>query len=150
MGKKHVATQSSEELLKERDTVEAKVNKDVQVKAATRLREGRIYISSSYNNTIVSLTNENGDLIYQRSAGSIGFKGTKKGTPFAASKVAEAVAEVLKKMSIERAQVFVKGIGSGRDSAVRSLASRGIDIVSIKDITPSPHNGCRPRKVRRV
>ena len=150
MGKKHVATQNSEELLKERDTVEAKVNKDVQVKAATRLREGRIYISSSYNNTIVSLTNENGDLIYQRSAGSIGFKGTKKGTPFAASKVAEAVAEVLKKMSIERAQVFVKGIGSGRDSAVRSLASRGIDIVSIKDITPSPHNGCRPRKVRRV
>jgi small subunit ribosomal protein S11 len=150
MGKKHVATQNSDELLKERDTVEAKVNKDVQVKAATRLREGRIYISSSYNNTIVSLTNENGDLIYQRSAGSIGFKGTKKGTPFAASKVAEAVAEVLKKMSIERAQVFVKGIGSGRDSAVRSLASRGIDIVSIKDITPSPHNGCRPRKVRRV
>jgi small subunit ribosomal protein S11 len=85
-----------------------------------------------------------------RSAGSIGFKGTKKGTPFAASKVAEAVAEVLKKMNIERAQVFVKGIGSGRDSAVRSLAARGIDIVSIKDITPIPHNGCRPRKVRRV
>ena len=70
--------------------------------------------------------------------------------PFAASKVAEAVAEVLKKMNIERAQVFVKGIGSGRDSAVRSLAARGIDIVSIKDITPVPHNGCRPRKVRRV
>ncbi len=150
MGKKHIASQNSEELLKEREAVDAKVNKEAQIKPVVGAREGRIYISSSYNNTIISLTNEKGDALYWRSAGSIGFKGTKKGTPFAASKVAEAVAEAFKKMGIGRAQIFVKGIGSGRDSAIRSLAARGIDIVSIKDITPIPHNGCRPRKVRRV
>lgn len=150
MGKKHVATQNKEELLKESDAVEAKVKKEVTIKSTQRVREGKIYISSSYNNTIVSLANEFGDILCWKSAGSIGFKGTKKGTPFAASKVAEAIAEALKRMNIEKAQVFVKGIGSGRDSAIRSLAARGVDIVSIKDITPIPHNGCRPRKVRRV
>lgn len=150
MGKKHVATKTKEELLKERDVVEEKIKKEIRIKNPSRMREGRVYISSSYNNTIISLTDDGGNLLCWRSAGSIGFKGTKKGTPFAASKVAEAVAEALKKMSIEKVQVFVKGIGSGRDSAVRSLAARGIDISTIKDITPIPHNGCRPRKIRRV
>ena len=150
MGKKHVATKTQEDLLKEGDRVEEKIKKEVKFKNPQRMREGRIYISSSYNNTIVSLTDTDGNLLVWKSAGSIGFKGTKKGTPFAASKVAEAVAEALKKINVERVQVFVKGIGSGRDSAVRSLAARGVDIVSIKDITPIPHNGCRPRKVRRV
>jgi small subunit ribosomal protein S11 len=150
MGKKHVATKTKEELLKERDVIEEKTKKEVKVKTSSRMREGRVYISSSYNNTIVSLTDELGNILCWRSAGSIGFKGTKKGTPFAASKVAEAVAEALKKMSMEKVQIFVRGIGSGRDSAVRSLAARGVDIASIKDITPIPHNGCRPRKVRRV
>jgi len=84
------------------------------------------------------------------SAGSIGFKGTKKATPFAASKVAEATAQIAKKMGIERVAVFIKGIGSGRESALRSLAAKGLEIVSIKDITPIPHNGCRSPKVRRV
>jgi len=150
MGKKHVATKTKEELLKERDVIEEKTRKEVKIKTSLRMREGRVYISSSYNNTIVSLTDELGNILCWRSAGSIGFKGTKKGTPFAASKVAEAVAEALKKMSMEKVQIFVRGIGSGRDSAVRSLAARGVDIASIKDITPIPHNGCRPRKVRRV
>ena len=85
-----------------------------------------------------------------KSAGSIGFKGTKKGTPFAASKVAEAVAEIIKKFSVERVKVIVKGIGSGRDSAIRSLVARGIDVAAIKDVTPIPHNGCKPRKPRKV
>jgi small subunit ribosomal protein S11 len=150
MGKKHVATKTKEELLKERDAVEEKSKKEVKVKMPSRMRDGRVYISSSYNNTIVSLTDEAGNLLCWRSAGSIGFKGTKKGTPFAASKVAEAVAEALKKMGIEKVMVFVKGIGSGRDSAIRSLAARGVDISAIKDVTPIPHNGCRPRKTRRV
>lgn len=150
MGKKHVATQNKEELLKERDAVEAKVKKEFTVKNMGRTRQGVVYISSSYNNTIVSLADESGNILCWKSSGSIGFKGTKKGTPFAASKVAEAVAEVIKKMGIERVQVIVKGIGSGRDSAVRSLAARGIEIASIKDTTPIPHNGCKPRKVRRV
>jgi small subunit ribosomal protein S11 len=150
MGKKHVATQNKEELLKESDAVEAKAKKEIKIKNSSRTREGRVYISSTYNNTIVSLADDQGNVLCWKSAGSIGFKGTKKGTPFAASKVAEAVAEVLKKLMIEQIQVFVKGIGSGRDSAIRSFAARGIDILAIKDITPVPHNGCRPRKVRRV
>jgi len=150
MGKKHVATQNKEELLKERDTVEAKVKKEVAVKAPAHTRQGIVFISSSYNNTIISLADENGNILCWKSAGSIGFKGTKKGTPFAASKVAEAVSEVIKKLAIEKIQIIVKGIGSGRDSAIRSLAARGIDIASIKDMTPIPHNGCRPRKTRRV
>jgi len=150
MGKKHVATQNKEELLKERDAVEAKVKKEFTVKTPARTRQGCIYISSSYNNTIISLADDSGNVLCWKSAGSIGFKGTEKGTPFAASKVAEAVAEVVKKLAVERVQVLVKGIGSGRDSAVRSLAARGVDIASIKDMTPIPHNGCRPRKVRRV
>ncbi len=150
MGKKHVAIQNKEELLKESDAVEAKAKKEFKVKTAAHTRQGLVYISSSYNNTIISLTDEGGNLLCWKSSGSIGFKGTKKGTPFAASKVAEAIAEAIKKLAVERVQVLVKGIGSGRDSAVRSLAARGIDIVSIKDITPIPHNGCRPRKPRRV
>ena len=150
MGKKHVATQNKEELLKERDAVEAKVKKEVTVKNLSRTRQGIVYISSSYNNTIVSFADEGGNVLCWKSSGSIGFKGTKKGTPFAASKVAEAVAEIIKKMSIEKVRVSVKGIGSGRDSAIRSLASRGIDITAIKDTTPIPHNGCKPKKVRRV
>ncbi len=150
MGKKHIATQNKEDLLKERDAVEAKVNKEYTVKATTRARQGTVYISSTYNNTIVSFADEAGNVLCAKSAGSIGFKGTKKGTPFAASKVAEAIAEIIKKMAIERVRVIVKGIGSGRDSAIRSLAARGIDIASIKDMTPIPHNGCKPRKTRRV
>lgn len=150
MGKKHVATQNKEELLKERDAVEAKAKKEFTVKMPGRTKQGMVYISSSYNNTIVSFADESGNILCWKSSGSIGFKGTKKGTPFAASKVAEAVAEIIKKMAVEKVQVLVKGIGSGRDSAIRSLAARGIDIVSIKDITPIPHNGCKPRKTRRV
>ena len=84
------------------------------------------------------------------SAGAIGFKGARKATPFAASKVAEAIAQTAQKIGIRRVQVLIKGVGSGRESAVRSLAARGMDIVSIKDITPIPHNGCRPPKARRV
>jgi len=96
------------------------------------------------------LTDSQGNVLYWTSAGQIGFKGTKKGTPFAASKVAETMAQAAKKLRIEKIQVLVKGIGSGRESAIRSLAARDLDIVSIKDITPIPHNGCRPPKVRRM
>jgi small subunit ribosomal protein S11 len=150
MGKKHVAIQNKEELLKEKDAVDAKVKKEFTVKGAMRTRQGKVYISSTYNNTIVSFADDAGNVLCWKSSGSIGFKGTKKGTPFAASKVAEAVAEIIKKLAVEKVQVLVKGIGSGRDSAIRSLAARGIDIVSIKDITPIPHNGCKSRKIRRV
>ncbi|MBU2544867.1 30S ribosomal protein S11 [Patescibacteria group bacterium] len=149
MGKKRIIQKTEEELIKEREKVEAGV-KDVKTKAVSGTREGRIYISSSYNNTIITLTDEKGNKLTAASAGSIGFKGAKKATPFAASKVAEGVSLTAKKLRIERVAILVKGIGSGRDSAIRSLAGHGLEIISVEDVTPVPHNGCRPRKVRRV
>lgn len=149
MGKKRVVTKTEEELLKEREKVEAKVKKEIK-EAPQKIKEGRVYISSSYNNTILTLTDSKGNVLHWTSAGSIGFKGTKKATPFAASKVAEAMGQVIKKLGIEKLAIFVKGIGSGRESAIRSLVARGLEVVSITDITPIPHNGCRPPKVRRV
>ncbi len=149
MGKKRIIAKPEEELLKERERVEERVKKEFK-EAPQKVREGRIYIYSSYNNTIITLADSKGNVLQWKSAGSIGFKGTKKATPFAASKVAEALILVAKKMGIERVEVFIKGIGSGRESALRSIANRGLDIISVKDITPIPHNGCRPPKVRRV
>jgi small subunit ribosomal protein S11 len=149
MGKKRIVSQTEAELLKEREKVEAKVKKEVKG-PTQKVKEGRIYIFSSYNNTTLTLTDLQGNVLGWTSAGAIGFKGTKKATPFAASKVAEAMAQVAKKIGVEKIAVMVKGIGSGRESAIRSLVARGLDIVSIKDITPVPHNGCRPPKVRRV
>lgn len=149
MGKKRIIQKTEKELLEEREKVEAKVKKEIK-EAPQKIREGRVYISSSYNNTIITLTDPKGNVLHWTSAGSIGFKGTKKATPFAASKVAEAMGQVIKKLGIEKLAIFVKGIGSGRESAIRSLAARGLEVVSITDITPVPHNGCRPPKVRRV
>lgn len=150
MGKKRVVAKTKEELLKEREKVEAAIRKEVKIKAPQKMKEGRIYIYSSYNNILLSLTDLNGNVLYWTSAGRIGFKGAKKGTPFAASKVAEAMSQVAYKLKIKRIKILVKGTGSGRDSAIRSLAARGLDITSIKDVTPVPHNGCRPKKPRRV
>jgi len=149
MGKKRIIQQSEEELIKEREKVDAGV-KEVKIGKVAKSVEGRIYISSSYNNTIITLTDDKGNKLTAASAGSIGFKGAKKATPFAASKVAESICLTASKLRIEKIAVFVKGIGSGRDSAIRSLAGHGLDITSIKDITPVPHNGCRSCKVRRV
>jgi len=150
MGKKRIIAKSEEELLKEREKVEAKVKKDFEVGVIPKTKEGMVFIASSYNNTIMTLTDFQGNVLCWVSAGSIGFKGTKKATPFAASKVAEALTQKAKKIGIEKVKVFVRGIGSGRESAIRSIAARDLDITSIKDITPVPHNGCRPPKVRRV
>ena len=150
MGKKRIFQKSEKELIEETEKVESKAKKEVKIETSQKVKEGRIYISSSYNNTIITLTDTQGNVLTWASAGSIGFKGTKKATPFAASKVAEILAQSVKKIGIEKVQVFIKGVGSGRESAIRSLAVRGLDIILIKDITPIPHNGCRPPKVRRV
>ncbi|MEA3293038.1 MAG: 30S ribosomal protein S11 [Patescibacteria group bacterium] len=131
--------------------VEAKIQKQERKEPISKkIKEGTIYIYSSYNNTMISLADLNGNILSWTSAGAIGFKGTKKATPFAASKAAETLFESARKRGIEKANIIVKGIGSGRDSAIRSLIAHGLDILSIKDITPIPHNGCRPPKVRRV
>ncbi|MDD5589932.1 MAG: 30S ribosomal protein S11 [Candidatus Portnoybacteria bacterium] len=115
-----------------------------------KLDKGKVYIQSSYNNTAISVTDFNGQVLAWTSAGMLGFKGPKKATPFAASKAVEAIMEKIRKAGIREVFVYVKGIGSGRESAVRALAAHGLEIAGIKDMTPIPHNGCRPRKVRRV
>lgn len=150
MGKKRIVQQTKEELFKERDKMEAVLSRTPSFKTQKKITQGRIFISSSYNNTLLTLTDDKGNILAWTSAGRLGFKGTKKSTPFAASKAAEAITLTVNKLGIERVEVLVKGVGSGRESAIRSLAARGLDIVSIKDITPIPHNGCRPPKVRRV
>ena len=110
----------------------------------------RMHIQCSFNNTIISMTDDRGEVLYWASAGSCGFKGTKKGTPYAAGVTAAKVAKRALEMGVKQAAVFMKGPGPGRETAVRSLGTAGLLIVSIKDITPLPHNGCRPPKARRV
>ncbi|OGG37687.1 30S ribosomal protein S11 [Candidatus Jorgensenbacteria bacterium GWA1_54_12] len=123
-----------------------------QVGKTTRTQavRGRIYIRASYNNTSVTVTDETGNVIAWMSAGSLGFSGPKKSTPFAASKVVEAITEKLAKSGLTEVEVFAKGVGSGRDAALRALAAQNLQITSISDVTPIPHNGPRPRKSRRV
>lgn len=150
MGKKRVIQKTKEEVLKEREAREALLKKGVKVKAAQKIKEGKVYISSSFNNTFLTLTDPQGNVLFWTSAGKIGFKGTRKGTPFAASKAVEPLIEAIEKLGIEKISVLVKGVGAGRDSALRSLANLRLEISSIKDMTPMPHNGCRPRKPRRV
>lgn len=151
MGKKRIIQKTEKELIEEREKIEAAVKKESKTQAPqARVKEGRIYISSSYNNTAITLTDQNGNVLSWTTAGAIGFKGSKKATPFAASKVAEAVFQTMVKLGIQKIAIYVKGIGSGRESAIRSFANKGLDIIYIKDLTPVPHNGCRPPKVRRV
>ena len=109
-----------------------------------------VHVQASFNNTIISVTDPNGEVLCWDSAGTIGYKGSRKSTPFAAQKAAERVADKAMKMGVREAEVKVKGPGAGRESAIRSLAANGIKIRVIEDRTPIPHNGCRPRKRRRV
>ena len=150
MGKKHIIETTQEDLIKEKEKVDAALKKEVKVKSSNKILEGRVYISSSYNNTIITLTDANGQVLANKSAGSVGFDGTKKATSFAASRVSEAIANICKKMGLEKVDVFIKGVGAGRESALRVLVNQGLNVFSIKDITPIPHNGVKPRKVRRV
>jgi small subunit ribosomal protein S11 len=112
--------------------------------------QGRAYVRSTFNNTIVTVTDNEGSVLAWASSGSVGFKGTKKGTPFAARLAAESAARKAVEYGMRRVDVFVKGPGSGRETAIRSLQSAGLEITSIHDITPIPHNGCRPPRRRRI
>lgn len=111
---------------------------------------GRANVQCTYNNTIVSLSDANGATLAWSSSGRLGFKGAKKSTPYAATQVTSEVVEKARKYGLQEVDVFVKGIGSGREAAVRALANNGLTLLSIRDITPIPHNGCRSRKPRRV
>ena len=119
-------------------------------KVKKNIPEAQAHIHSTYNNTVVSITDKDGNVISWASAGTIGYKGSKKKTPFAAGQAAEAAAGAATASGVKKVEVFVKGPGSGREAAIRSLQSAGLEISSIKDVTPIPHNGCRPPKRRRV
>lgn len=111
---------------------------------------GHVHIRASFNNIIISITNTSGQVISWASAGKMGFKGSKKNTPFAALTAAANCAQVAFELGMRKAEVFVKGPGSGRESAIRSIQASGIEVTTINDVTPLPHNGCRPPKKRRV
>ena len=126
-------------------------------KAVTRKRrerknieKGSAHIRSSFNNTIVTITDTNGNALSWASAGEMGFRGSRKSTPYAAQTAAETAAKAAMEHGLKTGEVFVKGPGQGRESAIRALQTAGLEIVSIKDVTPIPHNGCRPPKRRRV
>ena len=119
-------------------------------KLSRKVDEGRVYINASYNNTTITVTDNKGAVFVWATAGSLGFAGPKKATPFASSKVVATIAEKIQKTGPFNVDVFVSGVGSGRDSAVRSLANHGFNVLSIRDVTPVPHNGPKAPKVRRI
>ena len=127
-----------------------KIRKTVIKKEKKNFTAGVVHIQSTFNNTIVTISNITGDTISAASAGSVGFKGARKGTPFAAQMAAEKAASEAFSVGLKNVEILVKGQGSGRETAIRSIQSAGFEINSIQDITPVPHNGCRPPKRSRV
>lgn len=119
-------------------------------KVIKQVSHGHAYIQATFNNTIVSITDQTGNVLAWGSAGMVGFKGPKKATPYAAGQVVKKVVENIQSCGLKEVNIFVKGIGGGREGAIRALNANGLTILSIKDVTPLPHNGCRPKKRRRV
>ncbi len=126
------------------------VKKTTRRKVSKNIENGKANIHASFNNTIVSICDVQGNVISWASAGGLGFKGSRKSTPFAAGEVAETAAKAAMEHGLKNVEVFVKGPGAGRESAIRSLTVAGLNVTSIRDVTPIPHNGCRPPKRRRV
>lgn len=150
---------SSEAKVAESKTPEKKVVAAAPVKAAKGkkgkakrrlLTEGKVFIQASFNNTIVTVTDPNGEVVSWSSSGTCGFKGPRKATPYAAQVAAETAITKAKVFGLEKVHVYVKGAGNGREQAIRGLQAGGVSIERLTDITPVPHNGCRPRKSRRV
>ena len=127
-----------------------KTTKRVRRIQKKNIERGAAHIHSTFNNTIVTITDEVGNAISWASAGELGFKGSRKSTPFAAQMAAETASKTAMEHGLKKVDVFVKGPGAGREAAIRALQAAGIEVVSIKDVTPIPHNGCRPPKRRRV
>ena len=145
MGKKQAETKTEEKAVAKEVAAQP-----VKVSSKKRVESGILHVQSTYNNTIVLLTDKKGNAIMQSSAGALGFKGAKKGTPFAAAKVGEALGEKAMNIGLKEIDVIVKGVGSGRESAIRGFIAKGFNITNIKDVTPVPHNGPKPKKPRRV
>ena len=112
--------------------------------------EANVYVTASYNNTLMSLTDPDGNVLVQSSSGANGFKGSRKSTPYAATVTAEKLMEKASPYGVERVRVFIKGVGTGREQAVRGLQAAGLELLAIFDTTPRPHNGCRKKKARRI
>ncbi|MCL5006645.1 MAG: 30S ribosomal protein S11 [Patescibacteria group bacterium] len=145
MGKTKIIKPKTEETAAETAKAPAKTTK-----GGRKVDNGRVYINASYNNTTITITDSKGGVLAWATAGSLGFSGPKKATPFAASKIIAALAEKVEKTGPVNVEVYVSGVGGGRDSAVRSLLNHNFNILAIKDVTPIPHNGPKPPKVRRV
>lgn len=128
---------------------EAEKKKKIK-KIKKQIFKGRATVKCSYNNTMVSISDPQGDILGWSTSGLLGFKGAKKATPYAATQVVASVSEKVKKYGIKELDVYVRGVGSGREASIRALSNNGFDLIMIKDITPIPHNGCRPKKPRRV
>lgn len=141
MGKKRIVKKGGDDNLKSGSTKRLPRKK---------LEAGILFVQSTYNNTKLLLTDQKGNAIFSSSSGSLGFKGAKKGTPFAAAKIGEVLSEKAEQIGLKEVDVVVKGVGSGRESSIRSFTAKGIQIKSIKDVTPVPFNGPTPRKPRRV
>jgi len=145
MGKKRITEEKKEET-----AGAVKPASSAGKSAKVKVSNGTLYIRSTYNNTLMTLTDKNGNALFASSSGALGFKGAKKGTPFASAKIAELLADKAINVGIKEVDVVIKGVGAGRESGIRTLASKGIEISAIKDVTPIPHNGPKPKKPRRV
>jgi small subunit ribosomal protein S11 len=132
----------------EKKSATSKQSKTKKIKR--QILKGRATVKCTYNNTIVSVADINGAILGWASSGMMGFKGAKKATPYAATQVVANVSEKVKKFGLHELEVFVKGVGSGREASIRALSNNGFELLLIKDITPIPHNGCRPKKPRRI
>jgi len=141
MGKKRIVKKGGE------DTAAGKASGRVSKR---KMDAGILFVEATYNNTKVSLADKSGNIVAWSSSGSLGFAGAKKGTPFAAAKVGELLGDKATQMGLKEMSVVVSGVGAGRESAIRAMSAKGIHITGIKDTTPVPHNGPRPRKARRV
>lgn len=150
MGEQKVKTiEGGETVKKSHQAAKAAVSSPGK-KIKRKIGRGRIFIQSTYNNTLITVTDQQGNTLGWGSAGATGFKGSKKSTPYAAQKTMEETLSKLKNFGLSEVEVFIKGIGSGRDSAIRALQSADFSVTTIKDITPIKHGGVRPKKVRRV
>lgn len=146
--------QSQESVFKESEDGAVSTSEKTPVKKTKKfkrqIQKGKAYVKCTYNNTAVGISDLNGNILGWSSSGLMGFKGAKKATPYAAAQVVANVSEKVRKYGVKELEVSVKGVGSGREASVRALANNGFELVAIKDKTPVPHNGCRPRKPRRV
>ena len=142
-------TESSDVSTQSVEATEAETKKKKK-KLKRQISKGQAHIKCTYNNTMVMISDASGAMLGWSSSGLLGFKGAKKATPYAATQVVHDVTEKVKKYGIRELDVFVRGVGSGRESSIRSLANKGFELTAIKDVTPIPHNGCRAKKPRRV